>query len=257
MTFQPFIRLFHKHHRLMVTLSAVVLILLSSAVFTLLLWVTPLRHYLPGYNGSLHEQLALANYRVDSLQQQIDLQRTYVNLIRAAIAGDVQVDSVPSLDSLDILRQEELLMRTFPRTEAFVEEYERKMHDGLLEITQSASSLDQAFCTPVHGTVVEAFSPRDERYGILVQLLTDRTVSAILSGTVVYAGQVHGEGWTLLLQHEGDYLSVYRGLDEVYMPMGSVVQTGETLGLFGKEWLLQFELWQQGTPLNPEDMIEF
>lgn len=233
------------------------LLVLTLAGLSCLIWFTPLRYYLPGTTSGLREQLALQTYRVDSLQQQVMLQNTYMEMIRSAIAGDVQVDSVHSMDSLTLTEQQELLSYSFPSTDAFVAQYEAKAQDNMSLFDASTTQPVYTLFRPARGTIRESFAPADGHYGISIATLDNANVTSVLSGTVIHLNYVLYEGWTVMVQHDGDYVSVYRGVDKTFKQVGAGLQAGETLGLCSAERPLYFELWQHGTPVNPEQVIVF
>ena len=79
-----------------ITLSIIGLIILLS----ILIVFTPLRNIMPGYGASIREQLIEQSAKVDSLQSSLTVQRQYLDVIKQLTAGDIEMDSVQSLDSL-------------------------------------------------------------------------------------------------------------------------------------------------------------
>jgi septal ring factor EnvC (AmiA/AmiB activator) len=57
------------------------------------------------------------------------------------------------------------------------------------------------------------------------------------------------------LQHD-NYISIYRGISKMLRSIGDHVQAGESIALL-QETTLHFELWQNGHPINPEEVIPF
>ena len=58
-----------------------------------------------------------------------------------------------------------------------------------------------------------------------------------------------------MVQHN-NYLSVYRNTTKMLKQVGDIVESGETIALMGGE-PLWFELWQNGKPIDPEQVIAF
>ena len=93
-----------------VLLSAVTVIFLIAS---LIIVFTPLRNYLPGYmNTEVREQVVTNALRADSLQWLMERQRMYIMNIQDIISGNVKTDSIHSIDSLTVVRSEELMERT-------------------------------------------------------------------------------------------------------------------------------------------------
>ena len=104
-----------------VLLSAVTVIFLIAS---LIIVFTPLRNYLPGYmNTEVREQVVTNALRADSLLRILEHQRMYVMNIQDIISGNIKADSVHSMDSLTVVRSEELMERTQAEDE-FRKQYE-------------------------------------------------------------------------------------------------------------------------------------
>ena len=104
-----------------VLLSAVTVIFLIAS---LIIVFTPLRNYLPGYmNTEVREQVVTNALRADSLQWLMERQRMYIMNIQDIISGNVKTDSIHSIDSLTVVRSEELMERTQAEDE-FRKQYE-------------------------------------------------------------------------------------------------------------------------------------
>ena len=94
--------------------------LLTIGVLSLLIIYTPFRNILPGYSASLRQEIIEESMRIDSLQHTLDLQTQYISVVRDVVAGEVHSDTVVSLDSLQIVMQEQLLDAKNEATEAFL-----------------------------------------------------------------------------------------------------------------------------------------
>ena len=234
----------------------VTLLVVSLFLFALVIWYTPLKNYLPGYNENIRQELVEQAYRLDSLQNLMDLQTVYLNTVRDVVSGNVHSDSVPPLDSLEILQKQAMLAERSEVLEEFKNTYETREKDNLLLFDQTTSYPVQTFFRPAKGVVVQAFNPTENRYGIVVNTQKDASVAATLTGPIVYEDYVADEGWLLMVQHDADYLSLYYGLLKPFKQVGASVQAGETLGLVAQE-TMRFELWRRGLPLNPEEVISF
>ena len=112
-----------------ITVSILALIVLLSVLIV----YTPLRNILPGYSASLRQQLIDESARVDSLQANLTMQRQYLDVIKSLAAGDIQTDSVQSLDSLQRVERAQILeQQKNDYTEAFMSQYEQKEHERLM-----------------------------------------------------------------------------------------------------------------------------
>jgi len=231
-------------------------LVVSFFLLALIILETPLKNYLPGYNENVKQELVEQTYRLDSLQNVMDLQAVYLNSIRDVVSGNVHTDSLPPLDSMELVQKEAMLVERSQALEDFVSDYEAREKDNLLLFDQALSYPVQTFFRPARGVVVTPFNMTEGHYGIVVDTQRDANVAATLTGTIVYEDYVADEGWMVMLQHDGDYLSMYYGLLKPFKSVGAIVQAGETLALVAQE-TMRFELWRRGLPQNPEEVISF
>lgn len=110
---------------------------------------------------------------------------------------------------------------------------------------------------PVRGRVTVPFGPRlDPRYrttvphnGIDLETREGDDVVAIYAGKVLYAAPFAGYGWTVVVQHPGQVLSLYAGLSELKVGAGDGVSLGQSVGL--TSGTLYFEVRVENRPENP------
>ncbi len=235
----------------------IILFLLTFSLLALLVWLTPLRNYLPGYNANIRQELITEINRIDSLQNHLNLQNEYLSIIRNVVSGEVRSDSVEPLDSLALRQKAQLLEEPSAVTEEFISTYESKGKDHLTMFDATINTPVYTLFRPARGTIQQHYRPQEGENGISILTPPHETVCTVLSGTIVYAVQSLNQNWVVVIQHEGDYLSVYKQLEKPFHKIGDSVDAGEAIAIVGEERLLQFELWQKGTAINPEDIIAF
>ena len=243
--------------RMSMFLWIVLLSVLSFALFALLIWLTPLKNYLPGYNENIRQQLISETVRMDSIESRLELQTEYLDIIRDVVAGEVKSDSVQPLDSLALLQRQQLLETRSAITDEFIAQYEEKERDNLGLFGVKTSVPVYTLFRPVNGRVEQKFSAVDGRYSVGIIAEKDAAVMSVLTGTVVYAAYSIDHEWEMMVQHEGDYLSVYKNLKKIKKKVGESVQAGESIATVADDDLLLFELWQKGNPVNAEEVIVF
>jgi len=233
------------------------LFVLAIAVLSAVIVYTPMRNILPGYNQNIREELMNESQRLDSLQNTVELQRQYLSVIRDITAGEVTTDSTTTLDSLQLVFQEQLMQAKMEATEEFVEQYEQKEKDnmGLFDV-QDVQPVVTLF-RPAHGVVMTPPTPSVRGLnGVRIQTPKNENITAVLAGTVVLINYELDNTYTVVMQHT-NYVSMYRGLGVVSKKVGTSVKAGETIGMIGKEGLLDFELWKEGQAIKPEEVINF
>ena len=243
-----------------VLLSAVTVIFLIAS---LIIAFTPLRNYLPGYmNSEVREQVVLNALRADSLQWVLERQRMYIMNIQDIISGNVKVDSVQSIDSLTVIRSEELMERTQAEDE-FRKQYEETERYNLTTIDNASVVTGLVFFRPTRGMVTSEFDANTKHFGIDIAASPNESVLATLDGTVILATYTAETGYLLQVQHGQNLVSVYKNCGSLLRKVGDVVKAGEAIALVGKAGEktggphLHFELWNRGRALDPSKYIVF
>ena len=243
-----------------VLLSAVTVIFLIAS---LIIAFTPLRNYLPGYmNSEVREQVVLNALRADSLQWVLERQRMYIMNIQDIISGNVKVDSVKSIDSLTVIRSEELMERTQAEDE-FRKQYEETERYNLTTIDNASVVTGLVFFRPTRGMVTSEFDANTKHFGIDIAASPNESVLATLDGTVILATYTAETGYLIQVQHGQNLVSVYKNCGSLLRKVGDVVKAGEAIALVGKAGEktggphLHFELWNRGRALDPSKYIVF
>ena len=243
-----------------VLLSAVTVIFLITAV---IIAFTPLKNYLPGYmNKEVREQVVTNALRADSLQWLMERQRMYIMNIQDIVSGSVKADSVHSIDSLTIVRSEELMERTQAEDE-FRKQYEESERYNLTSLDNAQAITGLMFVRPTRGMLSSEFDANKKHFGIDVAASPNESVLATLDGTVVLATYTADTGYLIQVQHAQNLVSVYKHCGSLLKQVGDVVKAGEAIALVGNTGEkttgphLHFEIWNRGRALDPTKYIVF
>ena len=227
---------------------------LIIALLSVLIIFTPIRNVLPGYSESLRQQLIQESARVDSLQTSLTLQRQYLDVIKQLTAGDIQSDSVQSLDSLERVERAQILELRNEATDAFMAQYEQKERDRLLLFDNTQNRQVQQLIRPVHGVVAQHANMEHHQYAMTISVAKTENVLSVLRGTVIYIEQALDNTYTVLIDHT-QYTSIYRGLRTSMKTVGAHVEAGEAIGQVTSQHDMGFELWHEDRSVNPEEVI--
>jgi murein DD-endopeptidase MepM/ murein hydrolase activator NlpD len=225
---------------------------------------TPVRELIPGYpDEKTVRNIYMNNYRLDSLEIEIARRDAYFENLRRIISGEKPRDFEKSSDTAG--------------TRAALN-YSSTNHDSVLRkmvendqfglsITENRTMrpalFNVLFFPPVKGLVTNMFNSTTEHYGTDIVAGTDEVVKATLPGTVTMSGWTIETGNVIQLQHADNIISVYKHNAELLKHMGDRVKAGEPIAIIGNSGELttgphlHFELWYNGTPLNPQDYISF
>lgn len=223
-------------------------------MLSVLIVYTPVRNILPGYSESIRQQLIDESARVDSLQTDIRLQRQYLDVIKQLTAGDIQSDSVQSLDSLQRVERARIAEQRNEATDEFIAQYEQKERDRIMLFDTQTSGSTQTLFRPVRGTIVQRPDFGRHEYALTLHVAKNENVSSVLRGTIVYVERDLDNTATVVIQHY-QYVSTYRHVAKVSKSVGTRVEAGESIGLMDGEHDLMFELWKSGQPVQPEEVI--
>lgn len=121
-------------------------------------------------------------------------------------------------------------------------------------------SLQGRMKLPVAGEVAGRFgAARGEGNswkGLFIRTAPGTPVRVVADGTVVYADWLRGFGNAMIVDHGGNYLTVYTGFSAMARGNGASVKGGDVLGTTGSmesgETGLYFELRYMGRPINPQ-----
>ena len=236
-----------------------VLFLVASVIIAF----TPLRNYLPGYmNSEIRAQVVENALRVDSLQQLVDRQNLYIMNIQDIFTGTIRVDTVHNMDSLTTVREDSLMERT-QREAEFRKQYEETEKYNLTSITARPDIEGLIFYRPTRGMITDKFDADRKHYGTDIAANPGESVLATLDGTVILSTYTAETGYVIEVQHNQDFISVYKHCSSLLKREGDTVQAGEAIALVGNSGQLttgphlHFELWHKGRAVNPEQYIVF
>ena len=249
-----------------VVFSSVLLIILV----TYLIAFTHLREYIPGYTDvTLNRRVYEMEQRADSLEIVFAQKDLYINNLKKIIMGDdFETDSINSLltksSNTDFSK---IVDRKSKNDSIFRAEYENDTRNNLFNtdmLNETTADFDLvSFYTPMEGIVTNHFNRAEKHYG--TDIVSDRSsvIKTIANGTVIYSDWTVENGYTIGIQHSGNLLSVYKHNAVLLKETGDFVNAGDAIAIYGNSGSLStgphlhFELWHNGTPLNPEDYISF
>lgn len=254
-------RLSRLHVLMALSLLAVVMVALT----TVLVAFTGLREFIPGYpDGQMRQMMSDNAMRVDSLEQELQLRDRFMASLQRVLRGDdsvrVEDDNSgwrgPKFDTIKFSMSEDERM--------FREEVEEKERFNLgMGWNEGKNGEYYHFFPPVIGVVSQSMDEGSRRYGTEVTARAGGRVSAVLDGVVVLTAWTVRFERVIIIQHDNDWVSIYKHNAVLTKQEGDRVHAGEVIGLVGTTGRtaagpsVHFELWKAGTPINPEDFIRF
>lgn len=250
-----------------------IILVVTFVLFWVLFSFTPLMYLLPVSDQIQKEkQLTKLAKKTDSLNKVIENQRSYFNNIKTILKGKVPDSGKKALADSD---KENLKSRSTP-----IQAREDLQQDSLLkpgidnrsdinllpeseEQTSTISLEELTFFPPLEGLITSEYDGSAGHYAVDVVAPANSEIKATKDGTVIYTGWSATTGYTMVIQHKANLISVYKHNSELLRNVGSFVKAGESIGIVGTSGKLStgphlhFELWQNGTPVDPEVYINF
>lgn len=245
-------------------LGAILLVILTSFIIAF----TGLREYIPGYPDLKTQRRVLyLVQKTDSMEQEIESRDQYIENIRKVIEGnftknnpDLQTSgTVSNYDTIHKLRKspEDSLLRQEIESQ---DQFSLAVNDNS-SLSNSISSF--LFFPPVKGTLTNRFDPVNKHFGIDIVSNPNEPIKSTLDGTVVLANFTSETGWVIGIQHSNNLFSFYKHNSALLKKVGDFVKAGEVIAVIGNSGELSegphlhFELWFNGTSLDPKKYIAF
>lgn len=240
--------------------------ILLIGIGIVLVTFTPLREYVPGYPSASDRRMAIDNYiKIDSIENALYQKDIFIENLHNILTGKntnphfVDKDSIKkSNESVHPLKLDSSLYQSIEDDRFNV----RYVEDETVLPTM-LSTVKMHFYCPLKGEITNLYTPESGHYGIDIVSNANDPVLSVLDGTVISAGWTLEAGYVIIVQHRNNIVSQYKHNSILLKKIGDRVRAGEPLGIIGNtgEYTtgphLHFELWQNGTPLNPTDYIIF
>ena len=233
-------------------------------IFFLLIAYGPLQYFLPKSTYFEKSELIELILTVDSLKAELALKSEYVFVIKKLLSGElidslmvIQNDSSILFQNIDLqTSKEDSLLRELVQAE--------DLYNIPLSYASTNPGLeDFVFFKPVEGIVTSDFDVSEGHFGVDVVTNTNSPVKAALDGVVIFSDWSISSGHTVIIQHAENIVSVYMHSSSITKKNNDLVKAGEVIGIVGDSGEnssgphLHFELWQNGSPVNPIEYIDF
>ena len=238
--------------------SAIIVILVILLIAT-----TGLREYIPGYPKAEYRQMLVDNaLKVDSLEMELAKRDAFFKGIKSIISGEVPDDELV-IDTT--IGNYEVNFAEYNHDSVFQDKLLAEQLSLSIQNTEpKKTGLSQMhFFVPVKGIVTNHFNTVSDHFGVDLVSEPNARISSVLNGTVIFSGWTLETGYVIYIQHDANLVSVYKHNSELLKNTGDKVKAGEAIALIGNSGELttgshlHFELWHNGTALNPEQYIDF
>ena len=122
---------------------------------------------------------------------------------------------------------------------------------------------NKMFFTPIKGEITQGFNFEENHFAIDIAADIGTPVKAVLDGKILFSEWSVDTGHVIIIDHGDNVISVYKHNSKTLKEQNDFVQTGEVIAYSGNQGNLSsgphlhFELWKNGTPINPEPLLNF
>lgn len=255
-------------------LTSSIILVIVMIIISLIIW-TPLKRYVPGY-ADIHNntEFLRVNKRISELEKQLAAYEVYMSSLKRVLAANPQTEAdiedahtPDTLEEIDLHRveEDELLRREVEaKTLGDIEQ-----DKGPTPLTAAISngpqrSLEKLYLiAPIKGEISLDYQPGIKHFGIDVLAPANTPVKAVMDGIVIVADWTLETGNTIGVQHSNNLVSFYKHNSALLKKVGTQVKAGEAIAIIGNTGThsdgphLHFELWHNGKPVDPRNLIQF
>lgn len=245
---------------LVLSLYSIILIAFTISV----VFFTQIREMVPGYSSSdLLTQAIYLTKKTDSLENELELNNTFYKSIENVLSGKTEQiiykDTLAVSNEKDNIDFQALLANAEDSIlRKYVEEEDK------FNLTKNELVIEnKMFVSPVKGQITQKFDPLNNHFALDILVDTGTPVKSILEGKVIFSEWSVDTGHVLIIDHGDDIISVYKHNSKVLKTQNNFVKAGEVIAYSGNQGTLStgphlhFELWKNGTPINPEPLFNF
>ena len=249
-------------------INAFIIMLLYSIIliaFTIsIVFFTQLREMVPGYSSSdLLNRAIYLTKKTDSLEQQIALNNKFYKSIEDVLSGNV--DEFISRDELSIdsnLINPDIFTISPNLQDSILRQYVE--NEDKFNLTNIELIIENnMFFSPIKGEITQSFNFNENHFAIDIAADIGTPVKSVLDGKIIFSEWSLETGYVVVIDHGENIISVYKHNSKTLKEQNDFVQAGEVIAYSGNQGNLSsgphlhFELWKNGTPIDPEPLLNF
>jgi murein DD-endopeptidase MepM/ murein hydrolase activator NlpD len=231
---------------------------------TLLIALTPVREWIPGYmDTELKLLLNQSHATIQELKEQNEKLKAQFASIQNISAfkteeGEKPVASPPHQIAAKIEKSAPAPAPIAQEAKSTVAT-STKAEPGINTSEQTSYSPMPAFqlFQPVSGRLTRKFDAALQHYAVDISASENELVKAVADGSVFIADFTFGTGYTIGIYHTNGLVSVYKHNQRLLKSPGAFVKAGESIAVAGNSGEmssgphLHFELWWKAKPVDP------
>ena len=249
-------------------INAFIIMLVYSIIlisFTIsIVFFTQLREMVPGYSSTdLLNRAIYLTKKTDSLEQQIALNNKFYKSIEDVLSGNID-ELVPrdelSLDSS--LINSDFVTVSPNSQDSILRKYVE--NEDKFNLTNNELIIEnKMFFSPIKGEITQSFNFNENHFAVDIAADIGTPVKSVLDGKIIFSEWSLETGYVVVIDHGENIISVYKHNSKTLKEQNDFVQAGEVIAYSGNQGNLSsgphlhFELWKNGTPIDPEPLLNF
>lgn len=262
--------------RLSVRMSLASLVMITGGLIVVLIIVvislvafTPLREYIPGYaDVGMRKEILNLSLKTDSLELALQERSDYIRNIRRILSDSADVEDTSKAVKQDTVSKHHQPFSPPSHADSILRSEVESQNPYNVALggsgDKTGNSLNELFFfAPLKGIITNGFNPASGHMGVDIASKENEAVKATLDGTIILSTWTLATGNVIIIQHNNNVISVYEHNSVLMKKVGDNVQAGDVIAIVGNSGELtsgthlHFELWYQGSPVNPIDYITF
>ena len=229
-----------------------------------IVFFTELRELVPGYSSSdLLNRAVYLTQKTDSLERQIELNNKFYKSIEDVLSGKID-EFIPRENiSVDSTISESSALTILPSSEdSILRKYVE--NEDKFNLTKNELVIEnKMFFSPIKGDVTQSFNFEENHFAVDISADVGTPVKSILDGKILFSEWSVDTGHVIIIDHGDNIISVYKHNSKLLKEQNDYVQAGEVIAYSGNQGSLSsgphlhFELWKNGTPIDPEPLLNF
>ena len=229
-----------------------------------IVFFTQLREMVPGYSSSdLLNRAIYLTKKTDSLEQQIALNNKFYKSIEDVLSGNINEFIARDELSIDSNLINPGVVTISPNSQdSILRKYVE--NEDKFNLTNNELIIEnKMFFSPIKGEITQNFNYNENHFAIDIAADIGTPVKSVLDGKIIFSEWSLDTGYAIIIDHGENIILVYKHNSKILKVQNDFVQAGEVIAYSGNQGNLStgphlhFELWKNGTPINPESLLNF
>ena len=229
-----------------------------------IVFFTQLREMVPGYSSSdLLNRAIYLTKKTDSLEQQIALNNKFYKSIEDVLSGNINEFIARDELSIDSNLIKQGVVTISPNSQdSILRKYVE--NEDKFNLTNNELIIEnKMFFSPIKGEITQNFNYNENHFAIDIAADIGTPVKSVLDGKIIFSEWSLETGYVVVIDHGENIISVYKHNSKTLKEQNDFVQAGEVIAYSGNQGNLSsgphlhFELWKNGTPIDPEPLLNF